>query len=91
MEKIRAKSWPEARKATAKMDKAEHRNDPVRRGKWRTTSSPGHRQRRRSPRCISDAPAQPEAPANGPVGADAARDGSDPNLIENPSPNRRRR
>src|SRR5580704_17669963 len=44
MEKIRAKELARARKATAKMDKAEHRNDPSV-PEIEDDDSPGHRQR----------------------------------------------
>jgi S-DNA-T family DNA segregation ATPase FtsK/SpoIIIE len=60
MEKIRAKELARARKATAKMDKAEHRNDPS--VLEIEDDSPGHRQRGFA-EMFSDAPVQQEAPA----------------------------
>ncbi|MFY9936173.1 MAG: DNA translocase FtsK [Silvibacterium sp.] len=61
MEKIRAKELARARKATAKMDKAEHRNDPSV-PEMEDDDSPGHRQRGFA-EMFSDAPVQQEAPA----------------------------
>ena len=61
MEKIRAKELARARKATAKMDKAEHRNDPSV-PEIEDDDSPGHRQRGFA-EMFSDAPVQQEAPA----------------------------